>query len=61
VRLLGEEGGVAAEEAEHGDREAERLLEARERARRHWGGRGEAREVVKQQAGRADGSGSSPP
>jgi hypothetical protein len=48
VRLLGEEGWVVVEEAEHGDREAERLLEACERVCWHWGSRGVAREVLKQ-------------
>jgi len=57
VRLLGEERGMAAKEAKHRHREAKRLLEAREGARRHGGGAGEAREVIEQQAGRADGGG----
>lgn len=55
VQGLREEGGVAAEEAEHGHGEAKRLLKAREGARRHGRRRREAREVVEQQAGRPDG------
>lgn len=52
--MLGEERGMAAKEAKHRHRQAKRLLEACEGARRHGGGTREAREVVEQQAGRAD-------